>query len=157
MKIIKYFLKIVAWSVGISVGIRIVFGLYSVFGPPILLISLGLAIAASLSLSASSNAGFMTVSLLHMIMTTTSYIFFDYSGLFLTLASDTARFFSKFTADDSVKVNLLWCIMFVMPVYFFCFIVSSGVISSLKSRKLRIENENEEYYDVEDDVIPNRK
>lgn len=156
MKVVKYLLKTLAWSVGIGIGIRMVFGLYSVFGPPVLLISLGLAIAASVSLSASSNAGFVTVSMLHMVLTTAAYIFFDYSGLFLTLASDTAKFFAGFSSDD-VRVNILWCIMFVMPVYFFCFIVSSGIIASVKSRRLQEMTEDDDYYKIEDKVITHRK
>lgn len=157
MRILKHILKTVLFSVGISVVIRIVFGLYSVFGHVTLLVPIVLSIFIAFSLSVPGKIGFFTTDLLHVIIVTTSYILLDYFGLFLDLASNTADFFSGFVGTDSVRVNLLWCILFVMPVYFFSFIIVSGIISSIKSkRRQKADGLDDPLYDMEYDPKENR-
>lgn len=147
MKAVKYFIKTVLWSIGISIFIRIAFGACSAFGAIVLLVPLILAIIAAVSLSTSSNGGFTAVSSIHILLTTAFYAFFDYSGLFRTLPSDSAVFFSRFIADDAVMTNMLLCILLVMPVYFFSFIITSGIIASVRNKRLMAETEADEYYE----------
>lgn len=144
MIVIKNLIKTVVWSAAIAVFIRIVFGLYSVFGAITLLLPLSIGFICALSISSSSNVGLTIFSLLHMALTCGFYSFFDYSGMLLTLASDTADFFARFSVSDDTRVNILWCILFVMPVYFFSFIVSSGIITSVKIRRKKIRYESDE-------------
>lgn len=140
MKALKYILKSVLLSILLSIVLRIIFGLYSVFGTPVILLALALGLCSALCLSGSGNGTYLAGAMLHILLVTSLYILFDVTDTFRLLASDSADFFAKLAGRADGRVNLLWCILFIMPIYFFSFVVSSGIISSVKGkRKLLIE------------------
>lgn len=139
MKTLKYIIKTALWSVAVSIVIRIVFGLYSVFGAPVLFLAIFLGLCTAHSLSTSGIASFTVGALAHVLLVTGFYVVFDVTDLFRMLALDSADFFAKIAGVPDGRVNILWCILFVMPLYFASFVLSAGVISSIKERRrLRI-------------------
>ena len=140
MKSLKSFVKILLWSLGISIAVRIMFGAESVFGYLILIFPFLAALAASFSLASSSTAGYVVSSSLHLVFTTGFYILADITGFFRKLPYESADFFEKFASDNAVNTDIVWCILSVMSVYFASFIIISSIISSVKMRK-RTESE----------------
>lgn len=158
MKFVSYIFKVMLCSLAVSIIIRIIFGLYSVFGAPMLLLSLLMGIIAALSTAPSSTVGYAASSTLHMLLVTAFSVIFDMTGIFRTLASSSADFFAGAAGIDDAKVNIFFCILFVTPVYFLSYTVFAFIISLLRARsRCRSAETDEEPADHADRMSPYSK
>ena len=135
MDIIKKFIKIFLWSLGVSIAVRIMFGAYSVFGTVSLTVPFLCAILTGYVMSSSSVAGYIISSSLHLILTTAFYILADFAGFFRSLPAESAEAIQRFTSAAGANRDILYSIIFVMAVYFISFTIISSIISSVKMRK----------------------
>lgn len=135
MKSSGYILKILVWSLSVSIGMRIIFGLYAVFGFPILIFPLAAGAAAAISFAPPGSGGLVAASSIHMILVTVLSAVFDVTGILRKLPFDCADFFARAAGMEKISVSIFKSILFVMPVYFLSFILFSVFISSRRFRK----------------------
>ena len=135
MKSSRYILKVLVWSLSVSIGMRIIFGLYAVFGFPVLLFPLAAGAAAAISFAPPGSGGLVAASSIHMILISVLSAVFDITGLLRKLPFDCADFFAKTVGMEKISVSIFKSILFVMPVYFLSFIIFSVFTSSRRFRK----------------------
>lgn len=134
MKLVRYILKIILWSAAVAVGIRVVFGLYAVFGTPVLIVPFGVGVIAAFSMAPASIAGYGAVSMLHILAVAGLSVFFDVTSVFRTLAADSAAFFANATGTDGIR-SVLWAMCYVLPLYFASYVVFGAVISCRRYKR----------------------
>lgn len=154
MKTVKYIIKSIISAAVLNVLLRILFGLYSVFGAPVILLAVALGLISALYLSVCGNGAYIAGAMLHILLVTSFYILFDVTDIFRLLPSDSADFFAKFACQGDGRVNLLWCILFIMPIYFFSFVLSSGIISSVKDKRKHLIEDRANSFDNYGDSEP---
>ena len=119
-----------------SVVIRILFGLYSVFGPPALIAPAVFGIAAALFLIPKSCDRFFGEDLSHMVLVTVIFALTDHFGIFCTVGTESASFFSD-TFGRTASGEILISILCITAADFASLIAASIVIASLHGRRLR--------------------
>lgn len=144
MKLISYIMKVMLISLAVSIILRVIFGLYSVFGALALIPAALMGLIAALSTAPSSTVGYAASSTVHMLLVVAFSVIFDMTGVLRTLASSCADFFAGAVGLDGAKLNILWCILFVAPVYFLCYTVFAFIASLFRAASRRRVIEAEE-------------
>lgn len=152
MDSLKYILKMLLWSVGISIGMKIVFGMYSVFGVVSLFIPLTVGIISAASLTRSKNTFTVLLSSIHILLVAGFTILADNKGFLLSLASDSASFFSKISGKGVIGTNVFWSIMIVLGTYYIAFILTSLIISAALTKDSSLISEESEDDEYEEEV-----
>lgn len=144
MRILSSVIKTLIWSLIMSIFLRLIYGLYFAYTVPSFVIAAALGIIGAFILSPSTLSGFISSSLFHILSTSAMSFLYDKSGIFRTLSFDCAKFFLSSTVGKAPIVSLLWPIIFITPIYFIAVIITSGIISHYRRRRLDSESSSED-------------
>jgi len=146
MKLSVSLLRAIIWSLLLSIIVRIIYGIHAVYGIPALLIPLILGTATAIFLTPPKIGKFIFTAIVHMGFITLFTALLDLSGLFNSLAGDSAVFFSKFTEANSSQHNFFFSILLVNTVYFFSYVINGCICFRIRASSLAREEE----YDLEE-------
>lgn len=149
MDSLKYMLRMFLWSLGISIGMKVVFGMYSVFGAIVLLIPFTVGIIAAFFLTRTGNTATVLLSSVHILLISGFCALADKAGILSDLSADSVSFFLKTAKKTVAGTDVFWSIMFVLGTYYITFITVSLIISSVRTKNA--SNYDDEYYFEEDD------
>lgn len=120
----------------VSIVIRIVFGMYSVFGVPSLIAPAVIGTLVAAYLIPKGCDRFFGKALSHMVLVTAIFALTDYFGLFCSVGVEAQSFFSD-TFGRAVSHGILISIVCTTAAYFVSLIVASVIIASSHARRIR--------------------